>query len=57
MIRQGIKLYKKANGINLAKRGDYPLILKNIFGVSVTTETLDRMSANELMDILIKEGT
>ena len=55
VIRQGIKLYKKANNINNAERDDYPEILSKLFGVAISSEQLEGMSANKLLDILIRE--
>lgn len=55
-IKTGVNLYKKANNIHLARREDYPKIIENIFGIRISTRELDRMTANQLMDMLVKEG-
>ena len=56
MIRQGINLYKKANKIENTQRSDYPALILNLFGVTLSSSELDSLNANELMDILIKKG-
>ena len=54
-IKGAIKLYKKANNYDRVHPSEYPTVLANLFDVQITTNQLKQMSAEQLMDILMKK--